>query len=139
MSTPVYSAGDFTEAAVIPADDHGALFGAGFFETFRTRDGVPVRLPEHLARLHAACAKIGIRIPETHLASGTSPEKWRPVIAGLLGAHGLTDGVFRLTVTAGRSPGAPGPVFTTALARRWPSGLPPARALRPAVSAFNCW
>lgn len=89
---------------MIANDDHGLLFGAGFFETFRTRDGVPVRLAPHLARLHAACARIGIRIPETHLAASASPEKWKPAIAGLLESRGLKDGVFRLTLTAGANP-----------------------------------
>lgn len=104
MSSQIYSNGNFSESATIPAYDHGVLFGAGFFETFRTRNGVPVRLAAHLTRLHAACDRIGIRIPETHLAASSASERWAPALAALLEAHGLTDGVFRLTLTAGPNP-----------------------------------
>ncbi len=104
MNTLIYSDGIFTESAVIPADDHGALYGAGFFETFRTRDGVPVRLEKHLARMHVACERLGIRIPDAALASSHAPGRWNPVIARLLDSAGLKDGVFRLTLTAGVHP-----------------------------------
>lgn len=104
MSALSYADGAFTEAPVISADDHAALFGAGFFETFRTRDGVPLRLDAHLARLRAACERIGIRIPDTALAASADAGRWAPVIAALLDAHHLRDGVFRLTLTAGENP-----------------------------------
>jgi 4-amino-4-deoxychorismate lyase len=104
MNPLIYSDGNFSETATISADDHGALYGAGFFETFRTRGGVPVRLEKHLARLHAACERLGIRIPDAALASSHASEKWTPVIGRLLAAAGLKDGVFRLTVTAGEHP-----------------------------------
>lgn len=81
--------------------DHAVIYGAGFFETFRTRDGAPIRLAEHLARLHEACARIGIRIPAATLASAPAPEIWNPVLKRMLAEAGMTDGVFRLTVTAG--------------------------------------
>lgn len=104
MTPLIYSDGAFAESAAIPADDHGALYGAGFFETFRTRDGAPVRLEKHLVRLHAACERLGIRIPDTALAASHAPERWRPVVSRLLEANGLKDGVFRLTLTAGAHP-----------------------------------
>lgn len=104
MNTLIYADGAFVESATIPADDHGALYGAGFFETFRTRGGVPIRLEKHLARLHAACERLGIRIPDAALASSHAAEKWRPIVARLLEANGLEDGVFRLTLTAGVHP-----------------------------------
>lgn len=101
MSAPVSSGGKISGTPEIPATDHGVLYGAGFFETFRTRSGVPVRLAGHLARLRAACARIGILIPVTHLAASASPERWNPVVSRLLAENGLKDGVFRLTLTAG--------------------------------------
>ncbi len=104
MSALSHVDGAFSEAPVISADDHAALFGAGFFETFRTRDGVPQRLDSHLARLHAACGRIGIRIPDTALAASADSARWAPVVAALLEANGLRDGVFRLTLTAGENP-----------------------------------
>lgn len=104
MDPLLYADGEFRNAFPISSDDHGALYGAGFFETFRTRDGEPVRLSAHLARLRGACRRIGIRIPDTFLASGDAPARLRPVVRRLLEAQGLSDGVFRLTVTAG--PGA---------------------------------
>lgn len=99
----LYADGRFADEAPLRHDDHAALFGAGFFETFRTRDGAPLRLEAHLARLHAACERIGVRIPDSALAASSDPGRWRAVIASLLDAHKLRDGVFRLTLTAGEN------------------------------------
>ena len=113
----------------LAADDHGALFGAGFFETFRTRDGEPVRLAEHLARLRAACDRIGIRIPEASLAAGPAPERWSPALRALSAESGMTDGVFRLTVTAGAPTGGDYAAPREFLTVRPPPPGPPAEGI----------
>jgi len=41
----------------------GARFGAGAFETLRLQDGRPRWLPQHLERLAAACAFLGLEEP----------------------------------------------------------------------------
>ncbi len=90
-----------TEAS-LSVNDHGFLFGAGFFETFRTFNGRPHLLEEHLGRLKAGCEQIQIRLPDSSIAEA---EHMEPVLAELLERNGLPDAVFRYTVAAGPAPG----------------------------------
>ena len=48
--------GEFVKAEELRISpfDHGFLYGLGFFETFRTYDGEPFLLEEHLKRLQLA-------------------------------------------------------------------------------------
>ncbi len=96
----------FFDGALRPAseagfrvDDHGVLFGCGFFETFRTSGGRPHDWSRHRDRLFTACERVGIELPVTFLA-------WfEPALAmacrGLLDARGWAEGVFRYTITSG--------------------------------------
>ena len=43
--------------------DHGFLYGAGFFETFRTYGGNVLLFDEHMDRLHTALAEYRIAMP----------------------------------------------------------------------------
>lgn len=86
-------------AARLPADDHGVLFGLGFFETFRTSGGRPLLWDQHRRRLRQACAVARIKLPPDFLAADEA--RLRGTVAALLENHGLTDAVFRYTVTAG--------------------------------------
>lgn len=86
-------------AARLPADDHGVLFGAGFFETFRTSGGHPLLWDQHRRRLRQACAVARIQLPPALLA--TDEARLAGTVAALLESHGLADAVFRYTVTAG--------------------------------------
>lgn len=47
----------------MPLDDRGLLLGDGLFETILARDGRLVLFADHVARLRAACAAIGLPAP----------------------------------------------------------------------------
>lgn len=80
--------------AVVSVYDHGFLYGMGVFETFRTYDGIPFLLDQHLQRLASGCKELGIQFqPDAfHL---------QRLIRQLLSENGLSDGYFRYTITAG--------------------------------------
>lgn len=82
------------DAAVISVYDHGFLYGMGLFETFRTYDGRPFLLEQHLARLAAGCLELGIH----YVPNRTYVEE---LVGQLLAANGLTDAYFRLSLSAG--------------------------------------
>lgn len=108
----VYQGGAIRESAGarIAADDHGLLFGLGFFETFRTCEGRPHLWELHQRRLRQACAITGIAPAADFLVS--DQRKLRAVLNTLRSKHGLADGVFRYTLTAGApSHGADGPRY----------------------------
>jgi 4-amino-4-deoxychorismate lyase len=90
LNGAVFEAGE----AVIPALDHGLLYGIGLFETFRTYGGKPFALGRRLARLRSGCGTLGIRWTMTE----AEVSDW---LAETLEANGLTDAYVRLTVTAG--------------------------------------
>ncbi len=90
------------EEATVSATDHGFLYGAGFFETFRTFNGRAFLIDEHLKRLKSGCEQIRIRYGNTFL--GTEP-RMEPVLTELLKANDLPDAAFRYTVSAGPTPG----------------------------------
>src|SRR5690625_237501 len=48
------------EEAQVSAFDHGLMYGIGLFETFRTYQGRPFLLDEHLQRLQDGCDELGI-------------------------------------------------------------------------------
>lgn len=74
--------------------DHGFLYGAGFFETFRTYEGQIILFDEHFERLHLALEEFRIKMPYTK-------EQIKEAVAELDRAAGNTDGYFRLNVSAG--------------------------------------
>ncbi len=78
----------------VPFDDRGLMYGDGLFETIVCRDGAPCFLGQHLARLAAGCAALGIAAPEAALLAAELRH------AAALGA----DGVVRVVVTRGSSP-----------------------------------
>lgn len=80
--------------ARIRATDSGFLYGAGLFETMRSRDGTVFRLEDHLDRLAASARALSISYPyeKAYL---------RAAIARLLQANELTEARLRLTVTNG--------------------------------------
>lgn len=88
--------------ARVSAGDHGFLFGASLFETFRTYAGQPFLLTEHLARLAAGCRAYGLETRSLLLAN---PPALQDLLRELLAVNDLTDAVFRYTVSAGSSPG----------------------------------
>lgn len=95
--------------AVISVLDHGFLYGLSLFETFRTYDGRPFLLSQHLERLAAGCRALGIELPRACEAAWVERH-----VAELLQAHGLRDGYVRYTVTAGDAAlGLPDGPYTT--------------------------
>ena len=84
--------------AHLSVHDHGFLYGAGGFETFRTFGGRVFRLEHHLARLRGCCERLRIHPPpESLLNTGKLPE----AIEKLLHRNNLEDSVFRLTLSGG--------------------------------------
>ena len=96
--------------ARISVFDRGFVYGDGLFETLRAYHGVPFGLPDHLERLRASAAFLGIPVPR---------RPWERDVQTLLRRNGLaaTDAWVRLTVTRGVAP----------------HGLRPPRRLRPTV------
>lgn len=82
------------EQAGVSVADSGFLYGAGLFETMRSRNAVVFRLQDHLDRLFLSAATLSV---------AHSYEK--PYIAAaidkLLQANGLKDARLRLTLTGG--------------------------------------
>ncbi len=81
--------------ACIPVSDRGFLLGDGVFETIRVRHRAPVALDRHLARLAEGLKVLGF---------GPLPLDPAKVVADLLHASSVADGVARLTVSRGPGP-----------------------------------
>ena len=82
------------EQAHIPPTDSGFLYGAGLFETMRSRNGVVFRLGDHLDRLFQSAAKLSINhnFDRSYLSEA---------VDSVLQANGLTEARIRLTLTNG--------------------------------------
>lgn len=102
----IYCQGKILPAASarISANDHGFLYGATLFETFRTYRGEPFLLEKHLARIRSGCRAFGIEIHADLLVHGSG---LRDTVLELLRQNNLPDAVFRYTISAGEAP--PGP------------------------------
>ena len=74
--------------------DHGFLYGAGFFETFRTYNGHVFLFEEHMDRLNSALTEYRIEMPY-------EGEEILAAVKQLNNADGGADGYFRLNVSAG--------------------------------------
>jgi 4-amino-4-deoxychorismate lyase len=86
---------------VVHADDEALLRGRGAFETLRVYAGRPFKLDEHLERLAASAARIGIAAPD--------PTEARELAGLALDHAGAPDGMLRLYRTPGREgAGEPG-------------------------------
>ena len=84
------------EARVDPAD-RGLALGDGLCETIRVRDGRPLRLAAHCARLRAGADVLDLPVPVSDEALGRALEE-------TLKANAVTDGGLRLTLTRGPGP-----------------------------------
>lgn len=104
----------------VPVDDRGLMYGDGLFETILCREAAPRFLGQHLARLAAGCAALGIEAPDAGLLAAEIRR------AAALAA----DGVIRLVVTRGSSAergyGPPAQPRPRRIIARYP--LPPAVA-----------
>ncbi len=84
---------DLDEARV-SVTDSGLLYGAGLFETMRSRNGVVFRLADHLDRLFFSAQALSI-------IHSYGKEHVRAATDALLKANGLADARLRLTLTGG--------------------------------------
>jgi len=110
------------EARIDPAD-RGFSLGDGVFETICVREGKPLHLPRHLARLQAGLDLLAIPRPEVRFVEA---------MQAVLAANSLSEAALRLTVSRGvaaRGVLPQGPVFPTVLmtASPLPATLPAAR------------
>ncbi|MBH0158978.1 aminodeoxychorismate lyase [Fictibacillus sp. 5RED26] len=80
--------------AMISPYDHGFMYGLGAFETFRTYDGFPFLIDEHLKRLREALNELNIDLV---IDSDTVIE----MVSTLLAKNKMDDAYFRLNVSAG--------------------------------------
>ena len=92
----IYLNGAFVDKAdaKISVFDHGVLYGDGAFEGIRSYGGVIFKCKEHMDRLYASAAGIGMTIPLT-------PEEMTQAIADTLKENNLTDAYIRVVVTRG--------------------------------------
>jgi branched-chain amino acid aminotransferase len=113
----------------VSAFDRGFQLGDGVFETLRARDGRPIELDDHLARLHRSAGGLAIDLPPSLDADV------RDGIAALLAAEDLggpgADAAVRITVTRGplRGRGLLPPdetVEPTVVVQAWPVEPAPA-------------
>ena len=88
--------GEFLRAdeLMISPFDHGFLYGAGFFETFRTYGGNVFLYDEHMDRLHTALAEYRISMPYDEMEILNAVNRLDEL-------NGGCDGYFRLNVSAG--------------------------------------
>lgn len=84
------------EEAVISPYDHGFMYGLGAFETFRTYNGFPYLIDEHIARLYEA-------LKELNIEAVINTDQVIEMVQTLLHKNKLTDAYFRLNVSAGES------------------------------------
>jgi branched-chain amino acid aminotransferase len=86
------------DAPAVGVLDRGFLYGDGLFETVRAYNGVPFRLPEHLARLRASAA-------ELRIASGLDTDTIAERVTALVRECASEEAYVRITVTRGRFDG----------------------------------
>ena len=80
--------------ARVSATDSGFLYGAGLFETMRSRNSVAFRLEDHLDRLSSSARALSISYPY-------EKARVREAIDQLLQANHLAEARLRLTLTNG--------------------------------------
>lgn len=83
-----------SDAASVPPQDRGLLYGDGLFETLRIYGGVPFRLHAHWKRLCEAATVLRISLPLTYEDMDTAVQQ-------VLTANARTEGAMRITITRG--------------------------------------
>jgi branched-chain amino acid aminotransferase len=82
------------EEARVSVTDSGLLYGAGLFETMRSRNGIVFRLQDHMERLFYSAQALSI-------VHSHNRERIGEAIRRLLEANELADARIRLTLTGG--------------------------------------
>ncbi len=99
MGPMVWVNGDLIrlEDARVPVTDHSFLAGDGAFETIAIRDGIPLALTRHLARLRQSLSGLGLPFP--------APDRSiREALEALVEVNALRDGFVRLMVSGEGGP-----------------------------------
>ena len=110
-----------TDQAVVSVMDHGFLYGMGLFETFRTYNGQPFLLNQHLSRLANSCESLRIMWNE-------SVDHVQNQIRDLMYANELTEAYIRYTISAGTDIlGLPSGAYEQPNIIIYAKSLPPAR------------
>lgn len=81
--------------AVLPYDDHGITVGDGVFEAVKLEGGAPFALTRHLARLRRSAEALRLPCPDEG--------RLRDAVDAVV-SNATSDGVIRITITAGRGP-----------------------------------
>lgn len=98
-TTYLYLNGDIipAESACISPYDIGLLRGFAVFDLLRTVHGRPFLLTEHLTRLRASAAHLGLQVPRTDAEIAE-------IVDELLARNGHEEATVRLVLTGGVSP-----------------------------------
>jgi len=93
MNPKVYLNGQLIEnvKATVPVSNPGLLHGVGLFETLRSYDGRPFKLPEHIERLRASAVALNMPVDD-------AIEKIPVAVEQVLDANKLKDARIRFTV-----------------------------------------
>ncbi|MGH2513143.1 MAG: aminotransferase class IV [Candidatus Limnocylindrales bacterium] len=130
----------------INVTDRAFQLGDGLFETARARRGIVIELDEHLERLRAGCAVLGLQV-------GLDDDQLADAIAELLTAEGLAgtgreggapgDAALRITVSRGALerrgllPAGFEDLVATVVIQAWPYGPTPPELLGRGVRAIT--
>ncbi len=107
------------EEARVSVFDYGLLYGQALYETVRSFQGKPFRLPDHLARLERGARKLGITLP-------MADQDLEQAVSQTLEANDLAEARIRITVTAGQGQSGPsGPPETGPTVIVTAAALPP--------------
>jgi branched-chain amino acid aminotransferase len=96
MQNIYYIDGDFVNShdAKIPIADLGFVRGYGVFDFFRTYNGVPFHLDDHLARLHYSACAVELDFPWTF-------EELSDIVAEVVARNGNGEHKVRIIITGG--------------------------------------
>lgn len=99
-----------SDAAVIPVADLSVQRGYGVFDFFRTANGVPLFIEDHLARLEHSAAAL-------HLPIRYNRDQLKQIIRELIQKNNCAESGIRITITGGVStdgytPAEPGFIIT---------------------------
>jgi branched-chain amino acid aminotransferase len=87
------------DEAMVPALDHGFLYGEGVYEVCRTYHGQPFLFDRHMRRLRESAARLVLPVPWSDEELGAEVE--RTLTAAGLSGRAAASGYVRLVVTRG--------------------------------------
>src|SRR5690606_3366282 len=85
------------DKASIGINDLAILRGYGIFDSFKTVNGQPVWLDDHLERFYNSAAELNLPVKYEH-------EELKQLLVTLMEKNNIPDSVVRMTLTGGYSP-----------------------------------